>query len=154
MAVDLDRTATRAAPVICGDNPLVSDLMDRMCKSLNIGEHTTNTCGFIDTKTKLLVPYSAKMEITPLSKTKVHLSSGKTVSIECPLMVFTTNRETFQPYERLSEDEFYTKFLMKTPHIPTIDSEGKDSPPNLSFFDPPVPTEQPLPPPPVQYSFF
>jgi len=181
MAIDLDRTNTRAAPVLCHDRPLVSELITRMCQALTLG--VPEECGVIDSGTKLLLPYESQLELACLTQPNVLLAAGQTVTIECPLLVFG-KKGALSRYECCSYEAFNSRYLEKiqpdaksfepTPSIrfPTPKLEQPECPQSLSvsFFDtiPQSTTHDPtntstthdpqpslpIPPPPIQYSFF
>ena len=177
MAIDLDRTNTRAAPVLCHDRPLVSELITRMCQALTLG--VPEECGVIDSGTQLLLPYESQLELDCLTQPNVLLVAGQTVTIECPLLVFG-KKGALSRYECCSDEAFNSRYLEKiqhdansfepTPSIrfpsPILEQQQEQpecpQPLSVSFFDT-IPQSRtssdpqpslPIPPPPIQYSFF
>ena len=159
MAIDLDRTNTRAAPVLCHDRPLVSELITRMCQALTLG--VPEECGVIDSGTQLLLPYESQLELACLTQPIVLLAAGQTVTIECPLLVFG-KKGVLRHYECLSDEEFNGKYMEKIQHnAKSVDLRGclleeLGDPPSIRFPSPVLEQQQEQPecPPPLSVSFF
>ena len=161
-AVDMNQRQTRAYPVQCHGKRPSTDIALEFLRGIGC---TPEFYRFYDSGSKLIVPPHALLELQPLTKPRVYLNELSTI-IECPLLLFGNAGSFDGTY--LSDQEFCERLKKTIPQDPQPSVSQTftrvDEKPSISFFDAdhesitqPIRHEkpqQPIPPPPVQFTFF